>query len=112
MYVKTVFFANTLYYFTKPVNDFKSSCSLDNILLCHLAKGVLLLYQVLPELNITFNLRKVLLRIRPGFISFISACNLDFHMKIPSAPLPQVTIQRNDQTRVHSAEVVVCREGS
>lgn len=76
-------------------------------------KGVLLLYQVLPELNITFNLRKVLLRIRPGFMSFISACNLDFHMKIPSsAPLPQVTIQRNDQTRVHSAEVVVCREGS
>lgn len=45
-------------------------------------------------------------------MSFISACNLDFHMKIPSAPLPQVTIQRNDQTRVHSAEVVVCREGS
>ena len=45
-------------------------------------------------------------------MSFISACNLDFHMKIPSsASLPQVTIQRNYQTRVHSAEVVVCREG-
>ena len=74
--------------------------------------AVLLLYQVLLELNIAFNLRKVWLRIRPGFMSFISACNLDFHMKIPSsASLPQVTIQRNYQTRVHSAEVVVCREG-
>ena len=45
--------------------------------------AVLLLYQVLLELNIAFNLRKVLLRIRPGFMSFISAFNLDFHMKIP-----------------------------
>lgn len=74
--------------------------------------AVLLLYQVLLELNIAFNLRKVLLRIRPGFMSFISAFNFRFSHENPSsASLPQVTIQRNDQTRVHSAEVVVCREG-
>ena len=38
MYLKTLF---SLIHFTisKPVSDFTSSCSLDNILLCHLAVG-------------------------------------------------------------------------
>ena len=56
--------------------------------------ALLLLYQVLPELNqIAFNLRKVLLRIRPGFKSFISACDLDFHMKIPSSALLPIPVE-------------------
>ena len=73
MYLKTLF---SLIHFTisKPVSDFTSSCFLDNILLCHLAVGCAVTVSGAAGLNIAFNLRKVLLRIRPGFMSFISAC--------------------------------------